>query len=111
MTPIRTAINGIRYDTERANLLASDYGGEGWHAFHERLFRTPRSGRLFLAGSGGPLTAYGGRDESGRRTHGEAIIPLTAGEAMAWAVAGRNLKALRALKDALATPPLETEDD
>lgn len=111
MIRIHATINGTRYDTAAAVHLGTAYGGEGWHAFHERLFRTRRSGRFFLAGSGGALTAYAGRDENGQRTHGQAIIPLTPAQALEWAVASRNLGALRFLKDSLATLLPEPDDD
>lgn len=98
MNPIRATIRGNRYDTAAADQIGrAVQGGEGWHVYSERLYSTRRSGRLFLAGSGGPLTVYGSTDGAGKRVHGSAIIPLTATAAAEWAKASNNLPALEAL--------------
>ena len=57
---MKAIINGLRYDTDKATLIgeashgyASDF--QHWEA---GLYKTPRSGRFFLAGSGGPMTRW-----------------------------------------------------
>lgn len=108
---IRATINGTRYDNAIAELVASAAGGEGWHIFHEHLFRTPLGGQYFFAGRGGPLTAYARRDKKGHRSDGEAIIPLTADGALEWAVASCNVEAIRSLQESLAPVSPKAEND
>ena len=48
--------------------------------------RTPRSGRYFLAGKGGPLTQFGHSGaQQNERASGERIIPMSAEDAREWA--------------------------
>ena len=85
---MKSIINGTRYDTEKAieigsasaNCPCSDFG-----YWESRLYKTPKSGRYFLAGWGGPMTRYArslGNNSSGG---GEKIDPMTEAEALAWA--------------------------
>jgi hypothetical protein len=80
--------HGLVYDTEKAICLGeASHGYQGdfshWHA---RLYRTPRSGRYFLAGSGGPMTRFACRGEQQNETRGgSAIFPMDADEALEWA--------------------------
>jgi hypothetical protein len=84
---MKSIINGRIYDTEKACLVGEATSNHprndfGWWAAD--LYRTPRSGRYFLAGEGGPMTRWGRRvgDMTG---YGEGIIPLEAHEALEWA--------------------------
>jgi hypothetical protein len=86
---MKTIIRGIRYDTETAILIGegssstpyrSDFGF--WEA---SLYRTKRSGRYFLAGSGGPLTMFSRNLDGNTRTGGEGIVTLSEESALEWA--------------------------
>ena len=82
---MRKVINGKRYDTETAALVAADSyshpGDLGYWA--EEIYRTKR-GNWFLYGEGGAMSQYSrsvGQNEVGG---GSAIIPLTRGKALSW---------------------------
>lgn len=80
---MKAIIGGLRYDTEKAVLVGeADAGGRhGDFSFWEvGLYRTPRSRRWFLAGSGGPAG-------QAARTGGSKIIPLDKDGAREWAEA------------------------
>ena len=87
---MKRIINGMRYDTEKADLIGdASYGcypGSGdfshWNA---SLYRTPKSGRYFLAGEGGAMTQFATHFPDGMRGGGSKLIPLEKGEALAWA--------------------------
>lgn len=81
---MKKAVYGIRYDTENATKIGSfdnlgsrvftiDQQGH-WQA---TLYRSPRAGNYFLAGSGGPMSRW--------RSKGADLHPLTDEEALAWA--------------------------
>jgi len=83
---MKKIINGLRYDTEKAvkigqadHLYQSDFGW--WDA---TLYRTPRSGRFFLAGEGGPMTRFSQR-VGDMRGYGEGLFPMSREEALEWA--------------------------
>ncbi len=86
---MKSIINGKRYDTDKAILVgATDSGGSYTDFSHwsAGLYRTPRSGRFFLAGSGGPMTRWARSVDCGNsRTGSEAIFEMTGAEALAWA--------------------------
>lgn len=85
---MKAIINGLRYDTDSAvalgegsaNCPRSNFGW--WEA---TLYRTPRSGRYFIAGEGGPMTSFGRPAPGGGRGGGERITPMSADEAREWA--------------------------
>jgi hypothetical protein len=85
---MKAIINGLRYDTDKAELIgeAGNYVGKGdftyWSA---ELYRTPRSKRFFLAGEGGPMTRWVRPGNGNMRTGGQGIIPLDDEEALEWA--------------------------
>ncbi|WP_304615822.1 hypothetical protein [Paracoccus sp. (in: a-proteobacteria)] len=84
---MKAIINGKRFDTDKANLLAEvshGYSGD-FHRYEEALYQTPRSGAYFLAGEGGPRSRYAISDRPGEWRSGQKITPLTADEAMRWA--------------------------
>lgn len=88
---MRTIIEGVRYDTAKAvEIGGTDNAGgsisRGDFSFWQAaLYRTPRSGRYFLAGQGGGMTIFARHCEDGTRTRGERIVPLTEEDAFAWA--------------------------
>ena len=82
---MKKIINGKRYDTETAEMVADDsYSNYGdFEYWSEELYRTKR-GNWFLCGEGGAMSRYSrsvGQNETGG---GSAIIPLTRGKALAW---------------------------
>jgi len=88
---MKRVIEGLRYDTEKA-VRVGGYDNQGtgatsrsdFHWWQADLYRTPRSGRYFLAGEGGPMTRFGKPTGDGA-TFGERIIPLEKQEAREWA--------------------------
>lgn len=82
---MKAIINGKRYDTEKAELVASDsYGfSSDFQSWEEELYRTPR-GSWFLWGEGGPMTKYA--ESSGQNSWGGSsrITPLTPQEVKEW---------------------------
>lgn len=83
---MKKIINGKKYDTETAKVLAStsflsrnDFG-----FFCEGLY-IKRTGEFFLAGEGGPASKYAHRCDDGGFDGGEKIFPLTEEEAREWA--------------------------
>lgn len=85
---MRAIVNGLRYDTAKAILIGeSSHGYQGdFSRWDAGLYRTPRSGRFFLAGSGGLMTRWARSVDSGNtRTGGSGIIPMSVDEAREWA--------------------------
>ena len=68
---MKTTIQGFRYDTDKAKKIGKIKRGNAGEALyvHAEIYRTPRSGNLFLAGSGGALTLFKGREN--------VILPVT----------------------------------
>jgi len=85
---MRAVINGLRYDTDKAVLIGeAGYSGsysdfQWWEA---GLYRTPRAGRYFLAGSGGPMTRWARSIGFNGRTGSSGVFPMTPEEAREWA--------------------------
>jgi hypothetical protein len=85
---MKAIINGLRYDTDKAILIgeaSQGYSGD-FTAWGAGLYRTPRSGRYFMAGNGGPMTrfCYHGPQQT-QRQDGERIFPMDHAEALEWA--------------------------
>ena len=68
---MKKTIQGFRYDTETAQKIGKIKRGKKGFALyiHADIYRTKRIGKLFLAGSGGSLTLFRGREN--------AILPVT----------------------------------
>ncbi len=84
---MKKIIHGIRYDTEKATLIGSDTNGLPTNDFSywwAGLYTTPRSGKYFLAGEGGPMSRYG-RVVGDNRGYGERLEPMSKEDALAWA--------------------------
>jgi hypothetical protein len=76
---MKKVIEGIRYDTERATevcKLGEHYGGRDFRSWSGTLHVTPRSGRWFIAGEGGPMSMFAQSTGNGT-SGGSDIIPLT----------------------------------
>lgn len=89
---MKAIIDGVRYDTEKSTEIGShDNLGSGatsrsdFHWWEATLYKTPRSGRYFLAGEGGPMTQFSRALAQNSWSGGEKIIPMTEEEAFAWA--------------------------
>ena len=83
---MKKIIDGIRYDTEKATEIGSaSYSNRSdFHHWAESLYKAPRSGRFFIAGSGGPMSKYSRQIEQNYWSGGERIIPLNAEQAREW---------------------------
>lgn len=85
---MKAIINGVRFDTEKAIEIGSaSYNGSvtDFQWWESTLYKTPKSGRYFLAGEGGPMSRYArslGQNSTGG---GSAIHPMEEQEALAWA--------------------------
>jgi len=86
---MRAVINGLRYDTDKAERIGGASGGDGrrdFRYFEEDLYITPRAKRFFLAGEGGPMSRYEAKAYGGNGwTGSQRIIPLDEAEAREWA--------------------------
>ena len=87
---MKRVMSGMRYDTDKA-IKIGDFGhgcypGSGdfshWTA---ALYKTPRSGRFFLAGEGGPMTVFAKHSPHGGSCGGEKLIPMSKEDALDWA--------------------------
>jgi len=96
---MKRVIEGVRYDTENAiNIggVTPNPDRSDFRFYDADLYRTPKSGRYFLAGEGGPLTVFATRDDSGMRGPGKKILPMTREEAFDWAQNHLNTKTIEA---------------
>ena len=68
---MKATIKGFRYDTDKAEKIGKiKRGKKGFPLYiHADIHRTPRTGTLFLVGSGGTLTLFKGREN--------VILPVT----------------------------------
>ena len=89
---MKKIINGLRYDTDIAIVIgfysnigreATGKGDFSW--FEATLYKTPRSGRYFLAGEGGAQSRFSQSAGQNSWTGGSDLIPMTHGDALAWA--------------------------
>ena len=85
---MKAIINGLRYDTHKAILIGEGSSGGSYNDFQHwsaGLYRTPRSGKFFLAGSGGPMTQWARSTGQNSLTGGSGIKPMDADDAREWA--------------------------
>jgi hypothetical protein len=84
---MKRVIDGRIYDTDKAILIGSerDLSPTDFRFFDAGLYQTKRSKRFFLAGKGGPMTAFGKQCSDGTWTFGEKIIPVDEKAAREWA--------------------------
>lgn len=84
-TNMKAIIDGKRYNTETATLVAETANGHDTANFHfelERLYRT-KNAAWFIAGEGGPYSSYAHR-EGNTQYGGKAIRPLSQADALNW---------------------------
>jgi hypothetical protein len=84
---MKQIINGKKYDTDTATLLAgwsSHHNPGDFNGSHEELYRTGK-GQYFLHGQGGALSQYS-RPVAGGSGWGERLELLTPEDAFNWAV-------------------------
>ena len=85
---MKKIIDGIRYDTDKAVEIGSASANTyvtDFHYWEETLYRTPRSGRYFIAGSGNAFSHWSRPAEGGGRGSGHGIRPVTEQQAFDWA--------------------------
>ena len=82
---MKKIINGAKYDTETAKMVAANsYGQVGdFSHWEEELYRT-RSGKFFLHGEGGANSKYGVWEGNEGRGD-EKIMPMSEEDAKEWA--------------------------
>ena len=82
---MKKVISGKVYDTETAERIGEvSFGNPSdFHFYDEALYRT-QNGRFFLAGEGGPLTAWKKAPGSNSWSSGSGIEALSIEEALAW---------------------------
>ena len=94
---MKRVINGKRYDTETAPVIAEWNNGlsDGdFHYMEETLYRTDK-GTWFLQGTGGPLSSYAEVSANGReRSSSSVIVPYTSDAAKAWLESREQYNAL-----------------
>ena len=83
---MKKIINGKKYDTETANIIAGSSHGcaSDINFWSETLYRKT-NGEYFLYGEGGPASKYREYSASNSFRGGENITPLTEYEAKSWA--------------------------
>lgn len=84
---MRKIIDGIRYDTNKAIEIgeySSPHPVSDFQWWQAMLYRTPRSGRYFLAGEGGPMTSFAQPSALGGMSYGNKVTPLSRQDALAW---------------------------
>lgn len=81
---MKQVIKGKLYNTETAQYLGCDAGGDGFGRWCEELY-LKRTGEFFLYGKGGPRTQYAVAIGDNSWSGGEKIIPLTFETARQWA--------------------------
>ena len=84
---MKKIINGIRYNTDVSIKVGSWSNGlpvTDFSRVDETLYKTPRSGRWFIVGEGGPMTRYAESEGGNTWTGGSRLIPITEDEAKVW---------------------------
>lgn len=85
-------VNGRRYDTDKAieidefnNFGRGADSVQDFRYWQASLYRTPKGGRYFIYGYGGPMTRFA--QSAGQNSWGSGwdIIPLSRKEAFEWA--------------------------
>ena len=93
---MKRIINGQRYDTDKAKLVAereTDLPRSDFRWAREELYRTPR-GRWFVAGRGHGMTRWARVHDDGMRGMGEGIVAMTPEEAREWLEAEEDTAAV-----------------
>lgn len=85
---MKSIINGFRYNTENAVLIgeaSASCGRTDFNYWESALYKTPRKGSYFLAGSGGAMSRYSKNAGQNEWTGGEKIEPMDRKSAFRWA--------------------------
>lgn len=89
---MKKIIDGRRYDSETAIEVGSaDSLGKtadstrDFKYWEATLYKTPRSGRFFLCGEGGPMTRFAQSAGQNSWSGGSDLIPMSTEEAREWA--------------------------
>ncbi len=84
---MKKIIDGLRFDTGKGiEIGTASYGNQGdFEAWEATLYKTPRSGRFFIAGSGGPMSRFSQSIGQNQWSGGSDIIPMSEDEAREWA--------------------------
>lgn len=84
---MKRVLEGRIYDTEKSVLICKICeGNKGDFAhFEAELYKTPKSGRFFLAGEGGPMTIFRKRVDQNSWSGSSGIIPISGEEALRYA--------------------------
>ena len=89
---MKAIINGTRFDTDKAILIAETDNIDGqtsrrdFRFWEAGLYKTPRSGRYFLAGRGGPMSIFAVSAGQNAWSGSSGIIPFESREgAFRWA--------------------------
>ena len=82
---MKRIIDGKRYDTDQATLVASDsYSNPSdFHHWIEELYRTEK-GSWFMYGCGGPMSKYSQQTEQNQWSGSERLTPMTDEQAIKW---------------------------
>jgi hypothetical protein len=90
--PMKKIINGLRYDTDKAievgfysNLGRGADSRSDFRWFEATLYKTPRSGRFFIAGTGGPMSRFSHSVGQNSWSGGSDLNPMTREEALEFA--------------------------
>lgn len=95
-------INGKRYNTETAEMVASYHNNQtGFHMVSEKLYRK-RSGEFFIYGVGGAMSKYAERVDSNSWCGGSKITPITLDEAKQFVEANEDADTYEALFGAVS---------
>jgi hypothetical protein len=84
---MKAVIDGVRYDTNKAEIVGSHNTGRGWNNFRhwEATLYVTSKGCFFLAGEGGGMTEFAHTCSDNSRSAGSRVIPMNAEEALRWA--------------------------
>lgn len=84
---MKKIIDGFRYDTEKADKVCDirESNPSDFRHIEASLYCTKRSGKFFIAGSGGPMTMFARRVDQNSWSGGSSLIPLTAEDARKYA--------------------------
>lgn len=89
---MKKIIEGLRYDTDKSitigrfsNLGSGASSTTDFQYWTATLYRTPRSGKYFLVGEGGPMSRFGKQIDQNSYGWGEKLMPLGKEEAFEWA--------------------------
>lgn len=84
---MKKIINGKKYDTETATVVAEWSTPDSWnsHTHTEETLYRKKTGEFFIYGEGGPQTKYATDMGQGAWMMGDKIIPLSFEAARKWA--------------------------